>query len=53
VLSLRDRSDIQPGGCIIETEGGIINAQLENQWRVLENALGILLKKKEPQTTTK
>lgn len=48
VLSLRERSDIAPGGCIIETEGGIINAQLENQWRVLENALEIILKKKEP-----
>lgn len=47
VLSLRERSDIAPGGCIIETEGGIINAQLENQWRVLENALEQLLKKKE------
>lgn len=48
VLSLRERADIAPGGCVIETEGGIINAQLENQWRVLENALEILLKKKEP-----
>lgn len=48
VLSLRERADIEPGGCVIETEGGIINAQLENQWRILENALEILLKKKEP-----
>ena len=48
VLLLRERNDIGPGGCIIETEGGIINAQLENQWRVLENALANLLKKKEP-----
>lgn len=48
VLSLRERADIAPGGCVIETEGGIINAQLENQWRVLENALEIILKKKEP-----
>lgn len=38
ILNLRERSDIEPGGCIIETEGGIINAQLENQWRILENA---------------
>ncbi len=48
VLSLRERNDIAQGGCIIETEGGIINAQLENQWRVLENALEMLLKKKTP-----
>jgi type III secretion protein L len=48
VLLIRERNDIGPGGCIIETEGGIINAQLENQWRVLENALANLLKKKEP-----
>lgn len=48
VLSLRERTDVAPGGSIIETEGGIINAQLENQWRALENALEILLKKKEP-----
>jgi len=50
VLSLRERSDIAPGGCVIETEGGIINAQLENQWRVLENALEQLLKKGLDQT---
>lgn len=50
VLSLRERSDVAPGGCIIETEGGIINAQLENQWRVLENALEMLLKKKNVTT---
>lgn len=37
-LSVRERSDVQPGGCIIETEVGIINAQLENRWRVLEAA---------------
>jgi len=37
-FTLKERGDIQPGGCIIETEAGIINAQLENQWRVLEDA---------------
>ena len=46
VLSLRDRSDISQGGCVIETEGGIINAQLENQWRALESALDVLFRKK-------
>lgn len=37
-LSIQERDDIEPGGCIIETEVGIINAQLENQWRALESA---------------
>jgi len=47
-LSLRERADITSGGCIIETEGGIINAQLENQWRVLEKAFETLLKQNAP-----
>lgn len=38
VLTIRDRADIAPGGCVIETEGGIINAQIENRWRILEAA---------------
>jgi type III secretion protein L len=47
-LSIRERSDISPGGCVIETEGGIINAQIENQWRVLEKAFeNLMLAKKE------
>ena len=46
-LSLRERNDIESGGCVIETEGGIINAQLENQWRVLEKAFETLLKPKK------
>ena len=37
-LSLQARDDIEPGGCMIETEAGIINAQLETQWRALEIA---------------
>ncbi len=37
-LSIQERDDIEPGGCIIETEAGIINAQLENQWRAMESA---------------
>lgn len=47
ILNLRERSDVEPGGCIIETEGGIINAQLENQWRILENAFDKMMKLKE------
>lgn len=37
-LSIHERADIAPGGCIIETESGIINATIENQWRALEAA---------------
>lgn len=44
VLSIRPRNDITEGGCLIETEVGIINAQLENQWLILENAFNKLMK---------
>lgn len=46
VLSIRPRADIAQGGCVIETEGGIINAQLENRWRILEAAFESLMKSK-------
>lgn len=46
VLSIRVGEDVKEGGCIIETEGGIINAQLENQWMILENAFQKLLQPK-------
>lgn len=45
-LSIQERDDIEPGGCMIETEAGIINAQLENQWRALEGAFESFMKKK-------
>ncbi len=45
VLSIKPRTDVQEGGCIIETESGIINAQLENQWMILENAFMKLIEK--------
>jgi type III secretion protein L len=44
-FSLQERADIEPGGCIIETEAGIINAQLENQWRALEIAFASFMTK--------
>lgn len=44
IFILQERSDIEPGGCIIETEAGIINAQLENQWRALEKAFEKMIK---------
>ena len=43
-FSIQERADIEPGGCIIETEAGIINAQLENQWRALESAFESFMK---------
>jgi type III secretion protein L len=44
-LSIQERGDIEMGGCMIETEAGIINAQLENQWRALEVAFESFSKK--------
>ncbi len=44
-LSLQERDDVEPGGCIIQTEAGIINAQLENQWQALEAAFTTFMKK--------
>lgn len=35
-LAIQERADIQQGGCIIETEAGIINAQPDQVWRTLE-----------------
>ncbi|MBY0529137.1 MAG: HrpE/YscL family type III secretion apparatus protein [Rhabdochlamydiaceae bacterium] len=37
-LTIQERPDVSPGGCIIETESGIINASIENQWRAIETA---------------
>jgi type III secretion protein L len=45
-FSLEERNDIEPGGCIIETEKGIINAQLENQFRAIEAAFKTFMQKK-------
>lgn len=44
VLSIRARGDVKPGGCIIETEGGIINAQIDNRWKILENVFEARMK---------
>lgn len=49
VLSVRERSDIMRGGCVIETEGGIINAQLDNQWNALERAFSMLMKRNKDE----
>jgi len=44
---IEEREDVEPGGCLIETEAGIINAQLENQWRSLEAAFKAYTEKKK------
>jgi type III secretion protein L len=43
-FSIRPREDIAPGGCVIETEVGIINAQMEHRWNVLEKVFEALVK---------
>jgi type III secretion protein L len=43
-LIIKERDDISEGGCMIETESGIINATLENQWRGIESAFDRYLK---------
>lgn len=48
-LSIRERDDVASGGCIIETEAGIINAQLENQWMILEGAFQKLMREEKKQ----
>lgn len=45
-FSIHPRDNIEKGGCMIETEAGIINAQLENQWQALERALEGIIKEK-------
>ena len=41
-LSIRERDDIEPGGFTIESEYGIINAQIKDRWRTLEAAFEAL-----------
>ncbi len=44
-LVIHERADVTAGGCVIETESGIINASIENQWRALESAFEKYMKK--------
>lgn len=46
ILSIEEKDDLQIGSCIIETESGIINASLDNQWRALEAAFEAFFKGK-------
>lgn len=43
-LLIKERDDVAAGGCIIETESGIINATIESQWRAIESAFDKYLK---------
>ena len=43
-LVVQERDDVEPGGCIIETEAGIINAQWETQMNSLQRAFERILK---------
>lgn len=38
LFSIQEKAGIAPGGCIIQTESGMINATIENQWAALERA---------------
>ncbi|MCH1429636.1 MAG: HrpE/YscL family type III secretion apparatus protein [Chlamydiales bacterium] len=46
-FSIEEKDDIKLGGCVIETEAGIINAELDLQWQALETAFQTLIKKRE------
>jgi len=34
-IAIRDDAEVQPGGCIVQTEFGVIDAQLETQFKAL------------------
>jgi type III secretion protein L len=44
-FQIEERADVAPGGCVIETERGILNATLESQFRALENAFEAHMKR--------
>lgn len=37
-LSIQEKAGLSDGSCVIQTEKGLINATLENQWEALERA---------------
>lgn len=50
MLLLSPKASVSPGGCIIETETGIVNAQLDVQLAALEQAFSAILKHKTLRT---
>lgn len=45
-LEIEERADVARGSCIIQTEKGILNATLENQYRALERAFETHMQKR-------
>lgn len=45
-LTVMVGKEVQKNGCVIETEGGIINAQIDNQWELLQQAFEAVMKTK-------
>ncbi|MBI2981083.1 MAG: hypothetical protein HYY44_02075 [Deltaproteobacteria bacterium] len=39
-LQLREDAGVTPGGCLVETELGTVDARLETQWAAIRKALG-------------
>lgn len=52
-LSIREKDDLEPGSCTIETEIGIINGRLEHRWKVLEKAFEAAASKPTTPAETK
>lgn len=49
-LSIRSRSDIAKGDCVIETEIGIVDAKQEHRWLIIEKAFEKNLMNMLPET---
>lgn len=43
-LVVREREDVKQGDCVIETEAGIMNVQIEQLWGTLEQAFTAMMK---------
>ena len=41
LLVWQEDEAITPGGCVVETELGTVDARLETQWRAIQSALGL------------
>lgn len=48
-FALLIKEDVEEGGCVIETEAGIINARIGNKWAVLEKAFEVMMKQEEAE----
>ncbi len=43
-LTVHQRDDLEPGGCVIETDAGIINVEMEHQWNRMAQAIEAMMK---------